>query len=520
MSSEAAVLLCISALIAAYFVNTIVQRRKHDVHRLPGPSTSFASWIWGHEKEVFEHEANESYAGWIPYFGSLYKIKAAFLHPDIIVAADHAAVQHIFNDTNRYVKSPAFRPPIDNLMGKGLVWAEGEDHKRQRRILSPAFTPESVKGMSDDVFESAERLESRLTNHILANKGAATVNIIDFVSPCTLDIIGRVGFGFDFQFGESVEAKEIFASWHNHVNTGLTPAGLIAPITLRAMPFITKLPLEAIQAQGVVKQIVNKLATSLMERGSGRENGKDILSILLRAGEKASAEDRLTPQQIRENLATLAMVGQETVSGQLCFTLMELARNPEIQQKLRDELKSAGNLDHDGLQKLPYLDAVIKEGLRMHPASPQTERVCLTEDVIPLSKPIRGTDGTIMTSIRVQPGQIFHIPFLAMQTNTQVWGKDANEFKPERWITPGAMPPPSELPHGWSSLVTFCDGPRNCIGYRLALFESRAILASLIRSLEFHETSAVIKRKISPTMQPVVDGKGGLLPLHVTLVQA
>jgi cytochrome P450 len=85
---------------------------------------------------------------------------------------------------------------------------------------------------------------------------------------------------------------------------------------------------------------------------------------------------------------------------------MELAKNPEIQQKLRDELKAAGNLDYDSLQKLPYLDAVIKEGLRLHPASPQTERVCLTEDVIPLSKPVRGTDGTMMTSIRVKPGQV------------------------------------------------------------------------------------------------------------------
>jgi len=374
--------------------------------------------------------------------------------------------------------------------------------------------------MADDVFRSVEKLESRLTNHVLASKGSATVNIPDFVSPCTLDIIGQVGLGFDFQFGESTEAKEIFASWHGHVNTGLTSAGLIAPLTLRAMPFLTKLPLEAIQAQGVVKQIINRLATRLMEQGSGRDNGKDILSLLLRAGQKASEEDRLTPQQIRENLATFSMVGQETVSGSLCFTLMELAKNPSVQQKLREEVVAAGNLDFEELAKLPYLDAVIKEGIRIHPASPQTERVCLEDDVIPLSKPIKGVDGTVMTSIRVKAGQVFHIPFLAMQTNAQVWGKDANEFKPERWITPGAIPPPSELPHGWSNLVAFCDGPRNCIGYRLAIFESKAILAYLLRSLEFHNTDAIIKRKISPTMQPVVDGKGGVLPLRVGLVQS
>lgn len=56
-----------------------------------------------------------------------------------------------------------------------------------------------------------------------------------------------------------------------------------------------------------------------------------------------------------------------------------------------------------------------------------------------------------------------------MNTNQDVWGKNANEFAPERWVVPGGVPPPSELPHGWSGLVTFCDGPRNCIGYKLGM---------------------------------------------------
>lgn len=90
----------------------------------------------------------------------------------------------------------------------------------------------------------------------------------------------------------------------------------------------------------------------------------------------------------------------------------------------------------------------------------------MKDDIIPLSEPI----GTA-TSIHIQKGQVFHIPFSAMQVREETWGKDAEEFKPERWLlplgTPGAVKAPSELPHGWSGLTTFCDGPRNCIGYRL-----------------------------------------------------
>ena len=126
-----------------------------------------------------------------------------------------------------------------------------------------------------------------------------------------------------------------------------------------------------------------------------------------------------------------------------------------------------------------------------------------------------------------------------MQTNPAVWGADAREFRPERWITPGGVPAPKDLPHGWSGLVAFCDGPRMCIGYRLgalplalilsdlytlttllicaAVLELKVMLATLVRSIEFGETGARIEQRISPTLQPVVDGQGGVLPLKLSL---
>ena len=95
---------------------------------------------------------------------------------------------------------------------------------------------------------------------------------------------------------------------------------------------------------------------------------------------------------------------------------------------------------------------------------------------------------------------------------------DPDRFAPERWL------PES---HPWYDVryandnkavsQPFAAGPRNCIGYRLAVLEFKTLLATLVRGLEFHETTADVQEKISPTLQPVVDGRGGLLPLHVTL---
>lgn len=180
---------------------------------------------------------------------------------------------------------------------------------------------------------------------------------------------------------------------------------------------------------------------------------------------------------------------------------------------------------------------------------PYTFRSCLDQlapsQIIPLSNPSNGVEATV----RIKKGQVgtsqiafgrvlrrfqvFHIPFTTMNTS-QAWGPSASVFDPSRWLEEDRDP--ATLPPGWSGLMTFCAGPRNCIGYRLgsfslsssaqnvflnispAILEFKIILATLIRSFVFEDTGAVIVEKISPTLQPVVEGKGGRLPLSLRLV--
>lgn len=120
-----------------------------------------------------------------------------------------------------------------------------------------------------------------------------------------------------------------------------------------------------------------------------------------------------------------------------------------------------------------------------------------------------------------------------------VWGEDADEFKPERWLDPAKLPPASEAGSGWNGLFVFSEGPRQCIGLRLAvlsykvrtcppaliishmlsLSHSKVILASFIRNFEFHDTGAIIHARFSTTLQPYVVGeedKGTQLPLRIS----
>ncbi|KII84094.1 hypothetical protein PLICRDRAFT_46431 [Plicaturopsis crispa FD-325 SS-3] len=523
----------VAAVVPVLYLRWLAQRRaRDDVNRLPGPSSRIATWLWGHELLAFENDANEMYNIWVRQFGPLFKIKAALFHPDIIIATDHAAVQHIFANSKTYVKTPAFRGQVGHILGEGLVWAEGDEHIFQRRLLSRAFTTENIKGMADDVFGCAEQLEDLLANRVRAHGREGTlVNIAKYTIIPTLDIIGRVGFGHDFKAVSTAEfdsteapqtdAQTIVANWEAFIHDAYTFTTFLALAILRVFPTWLSAQLSIIQTQSRISTTIARIAAPIVSaarRGEHTGNGKDVLSILTRTAKdsKGTLREELSDETIIANINTFLIAGTTTTSDALNFILLELAQHPEAQQKLRDEvLTNESGLDYDSVQRLSYLDAVVKEGLRLHSPLPQPERIALQDDVIPLSMPIRTEGGTILDSIRVSKGQAFYLPAMTAQTNPSVWGPDAHTFLPERWLRPGGIPPPNKLPHGWSGLLAFCDGPRNCIGSRLAVLEMKVILAVLIRSLEFRDTGVLVRQRLPLT--PMVNGEVGVLPLRVAI---
>ena len=184
--------------------------------------------------------------------------------------------------------------------------------------------------------------------------------------------------------------------------------------------------------------------------------GRNLLTALLRANMDIELPDsqRLTDKAIRgrallvlvydlssnlsaiENITevpTFLVAGHETSSTQTTWTLFALAspRYHNIQSKLREELFSVetDTPSLDQLNELPYLDAVVRESLRLYPAVTSTIRVAARDDVIPVSKPFVDRKGKIQTSIRVQKGESMVIPIHTAQRYKELWGEDAKEFK-------------------------------------------------------------------------------------------
>jgi len=192
----------------------------------------------------------------------------------------------------------------------------------------------------------------------------------------------------------------------------------------------------------------------------------------------------MSDENVMGQIRTFLVTGHETTSVTVSWALYSLTQNKHIQTKLRQELFkiSTDNPTMDDLNGLPYLDAVVRETLRLYPGAPNVARVATRDDCIPLSKPFTDRKGIAHNEIRIRKSQSITIPIAVINRDKSIWGEDSTEFNPERWANiPDAA---ASVPGVWSNLMTFIGGPRACIGYRFSLVETKAILFTLVRAFE------------------------------------
>ncbi|OSD07755.1 cytochrome P450 [Trametes coccinea BRFM310] len=505
-------LVAAGAAIVAWLTLGLLRRRT-TMEMLPVPDG--AEWLFGHEKTVFMNTPGVAYRKWISQLGLAFRIKAAFGARDILVLSDPTAIAYVLQKRiYDYHHSHVVRPRIARLLGKGLGWVEGEaEHKRMRHLVGPALTSENVKRMSGEIRAGALQVIDELTGHVQGAKDSAFVNILDWTGKATLNITGRVAFLHDFKAGNSEHAEQIL--------TGRRQGTLML---LRRFPLLNDLPIPAIQSQGAAKMAIHSgIANELVRRDrdvldaeAAAQQHKDLLTRLL----AAHAKGDISKEELYEQISTFIIAGHETTTQSLGFTIFELARHPDVQEKLREELKQfPREPTYDDYQtQLPYLDAVVKETLRMYPALPYIERIAMKEDVLPLREPVHLSNGQVVSHLPIPAGQVVVIPAIAIQRQDSIW-KDPDVFRPERWLND--MPPSEQLVSGWAHTLAFSDGPRNCIGLRLALFQYKVILQYLMERFRFHDTELDIFLKISSSLQAwVVDRPelGPALPVRVELL--
>jgi len=192
-----------------------------------------------------------------------------------------------------------------------------------------------------------------------------------------------------------------------------------------------------------------------------------------------------------------------------------------VQNKLREELLSVPteNPTAEDLNSLPYLDAVVRETLRVHSPAPETARVAVKDDVLPLNIPFTDRSGVVHHEIRIKKGQHFLLAISGVNMSKKLWGEDAMEFRPERWLEP--LPEAvSSIPGVWGHMMTFFGGSHGCIGYRFALLEMKALLFILVCAfqMDLAVPGEQIISRTAVVQRPHVRGEieaGGQLPVLI-----
>ncbi|PCH42181.1 cytochrome P450 [Wolfiporia cocos MD-104 SS10] len=176
---------------------------------------------------------------------------------------------------------------------------------------------------------------------------------------------------------------------------------------------------------------------------------------------------------------------------------------------------------YDQLVQLPYLDAVCGETLRLDAPANIISRQPIQDVVLPLSKPIRGLDGTWMQEVPIPRGTGLFVGIWGSNRNKELWGDEAMEWKPERWLSP--LPRAlvdAQIPGVATHLMTFIGGGRSCIGFKFAELNMKVILSVLIKAFEFKPSGKPIVWNAAPVRYPTVGTESNVaeLPIKVGLI--
>lgn len=182
------------------------------------------------------------------------------------------------------------------------------------------------------------------------------------------------------------------------------------------------------------------LQTRKQAFADGESYGRDILSAIMRYNDEAEDDEKIDKDEIISHITTTLFAGHETTAGVLSRIIHQLSLHHDAQERLREEVTKAreakGDLEFEDLLELPYLDAICKETLRVYPPVDQLYRTSVKPTVIPILYPIQSTDGKELREIAIEPGTDTIVSIVGYNRNKSVWGADAEEWIPERWLEP------------------------------------------------------------------------------------
>ncbi|XP_023639685.1 cytochrome P450 709B1 [Capsella rubella] len=433
------------------------------------------------------------YRQWMSLYGETFLYWSG-TEPRICISDPELAKEVLSSKLGFFVKSQ-LRPEIIKLVGiKGLVFVEGADWVRHRKILNPAFSMDKLKNMANVMVACTFKMlkewkEERSKEETEQSKIKKDMNR-EF-QRLTADIIATAAFGSSY-----VEGVEVFRS---QIELKKCCKNLLTSLFIPGTQYLpTPLRFRIWKLERKMDNSIKRIVSSRLQSES--DCGDDLLGILLKAYKTEENKRKMSIEEITHECRTFFFAGHETTSNLLTWTTMLLCLHQDWQEKLRDEIfKVCGKEktpDSETFSKLKLMNMVIMESLRLYgPVSALSREASVNVKVGHLEIP-KGT--TIV------------IPLLKMHSDKSLWGPDADKFNPMRFengVSRAAKHP--------NALLAFSVGPRACIGQTFVMIEAKTVLTMILQRFRLRISS---EYKHAPmdnlTIQPQYGLPVMLLPLE------
>ncbi|KAL4251988.1 cytochrome P450 family protein [Abortiporus biennis] len=470
----------------------------HGLRRYPGPSLAKLSDLWlgrvaalGHRSEVV-HELHQKYGTFVR------------LAPNHVSVADPNALQLIYAHGNGSLKSNFYDAFVS--IQRGLFNTRSRpEHTRKRKIVSHIFSQKAVLEFEPHVrlyvrqlIQQWDKLCEGGAKGLSGNdgeggwkgrQGRVWLDCLPWYNYLAFDIIGDLAFGAPFGMLQAardaapvaVSAEDAMKGYGNQncevqylpavqiINDRGTYSATMGVLAPWMRPLAKKLPWFSNGSESV-KKLAGIAVAAVATRLTTPSDRMDLLQKLQDARDddgNVMGREELTAEALTQLIA-----GSDTTSNSSCAITYHLAHNPKVQAKLHQELDDAlGNEDDavatfDQVKKLPYLEAVINEALRIHsPSGIGLPRV------VP-------EGGLVVCGESFPEGSILSVPTYTIHRDPNVWGEDIEAFRPERWFE-------QDKNAIQKTFNPFSYGPRSCVGRNLAQMELLIIIGSILRRYEF-----------------------------------
>ncbi|XP_073811098.1 cytochrome P450 6a9-like [Musca autumnalis] len=404
-------------------------------------------------------ETYERHKGSGPFCGFYF-----FQRPAVLVL-DKELVKHVLiKDFSKFTDRGLFHNEKGDPLTGHLFLLDGAKWKSLRHKLSPTFTTGKMKFMYPTITKVAEQFIQVMGEMVDRSN---TVEIKELLARFTTDVIGQCAFGIDCNSLKDPNAefrvmgkRSLAEKKHGRLLTGF----------MQGFPKLARKLNMQLHTDDVTAFFLRIVRETVEYREKHDVKANDFLNILMDL-RKSEGNMHLELEEMAAQVFVFFLGGFETSSSTMGFALYELSLNQDIQDRLREEISEVfdaeGRTSYEAIHDLAYLGQVISETLRKYTIIPHLNRQALVDYVVPdYPKYVIKKDMPVL------------IPAYAMHHDANLY-PDPEKFDPERFEATALKQRDSV------DFLAFGDGPRNCIGMRFGLMQSRVGLAYLLHNFKF-----------------------------------